>query len=144
MNRTIFSNEELRNFDDLLYTYNSEIRNRPKGFKMNKGETKLFIDNNGINLTTADKIKKHNERNTFIFTESRNNKGASFIAHIRNAYAHSHICIDGDYYLIKDYKEEKKGNQKKMIMTAYGRIHKDLLFPLIDKMLYDRKQRELQ
>lgn len=136
----ILTPEEILKFYNVVQFNEKELKENQSGFKMNEGRVKKFKDDNHILLQKVKKdsdVIKHEEMNKFLFTRNRNSQGASFIAHVRNAYSHSNISIDGDYFLIEDYKTEKK---KGKIMTAYGRIHRNLLFPLIDCMMEDREE----
>lgn len=138
--RDEFTPEEILKFYNVVQFNEKELKENQGGFKMNEGRVKKFKDENHILLQKVKKdsdVIKHEEMNKFLFTRNRNSQGASFIAHIRNAYSHSNISVDGDYFLIEDYKAEKK---KGRILTAYGRIHRNLLFPLIDCMMEDREE----
>lgn len=138
--RDKFTPEEILKFYNVVQFNEKELKENQGGFKMNEGRVKKFKDDNHILLQKVKKdsdVIKHKEMNKFLFTRNRNSQGASFIAHVRNAYSHSNISIEGDYFLIEDYKMEKK---KGKILTAYGRIHRNLLFPLIDCMMEDRRE----
>lgn len=135
-----FSTEEILQFYKVIEISEKELKENQGGFKMDEGRVKKFKDNNQIVLKkvkTPSDIIKHEDLNRFLFTCNRKSQGASFIAHVRNAYSHSNISIDGDYFLIEDYKIAKKVGK---VMTAYGRIRRDLLFPLIDCMMEDREE----
>lgn len=128
--------EEILQFYSIIQFSEKDLKENAGGFVMDKGRIQKFKEENQLIIKTSKTISKHEDRNKFIFTKNRKSQGASFIAHVRNAYSHSNITIDGDYYLIEDYKTEKK---KVKIMTAYGRIHRNLLFPFIDCMMKDRE-----
>lgn len=131
---------EILQFHKVVQISEIDLKKEQGGFKMDGGRIKEFKEENRLILQkvkTASEVVRHIDTNKFLFTRNRNSQGASFIAHIRNAYSHSNISIDGDYFLIEDYKAEKKAGK---ILTAYGRIHRNLLFPLIECMMEDRME----
>lgn len=141
---TSFTSDEILKFHDIMNISETELQQNPYGFNMNDGAVKDFKQIHKLLIKSSSQVTKHNDVNCIIYTKSRKTRGASFIAHIRNAYAHSNISIEGEYFVIRDYKylyKNKKKVDKKM--TAYGKIHRELLFPFIDCMLEDRNKNKL-
>lgn len=134
-----FTPDEKSQFYRVIQISEQELKKNPYGFKMNEGYTGKYKTNHKIQLKQVkkrDEVIEHEEVNKFLFTKNRKSSGASFIAHIRNAYCHATILIDGNNFLIKDYTT-KKG---KSYLTAYGRINRMHLFPLIEFMMQDREE----
>lgn len=136
--------DEILQFHKVIHISEKDLKENQGGFKMGEGRVKKIKADNQLILKkvkNSSGVVKHEEMNSFLFTRNRDSQGASFIAHIRNAYSHSNISVDGDYFLIEDYKDiYKKGKKVGEELTAYGRIHRNLLFPLIDCMMEDRAE----
>lgn len=141
INKLALTQDEILRFHQVIEISEKELKSNPGGFIMNKGRIKKFKTDNNIKLKKVEEVIKHEENNKFLFTQNRSSQGASFIAHIRNAYVHHNISIAGNYFLLEDYKKIYKNKKiTGTVLTAYGRIRRDLLFPLIDCMLEDRNE----
>lgn len=138
-NDSPFTSDEIIKFHKVMNISEKKLKENPHGFKMNEGATENFKRKHQLSIKSSSEITEHNNVNCILYSKNRKTRGASFIAHIRNAYVHSNISVEGDEFIIKDYKDIYK-NKKKVgkKMTAYGRIKRDLLLPFIDCMLEDR------
>ena len=138
-NDSPFTPDEIIKFHNVMNISEKDLKENPYGFKMNEGAIEEFKRKHQLTIKSSSDIVEHNNVNCILYSKNRETRGASFIAHIRNAYVHSNISVEGDEFIIKDYKDiyqNKRKVDKKM--TAYGRIKRDLLLPFIDCMLEDR------
>lgn len=135
----------------LLYCESDDI----SGLSNNTQEKNYiqFIKENGIELEynaktkKARKAKSYNLLNTYlapsvtskdiqdkiIFTATQNKVFKSLFFHIRNAFAHNQIKIDGDYVLMYDKLPPSK-NKTTDKMTMIGHIKKETLRNLIIRL----------
>ena len=93
----------------------------PAGFKKVSKNKEIYLDKNYADQDIQDKI---------IFTATQNKVFKSFFSHIRNAFAHNQIKIDGDYLQMYD-KLSSSTNRATNKMTMIGHIKKETLKELI-------------
>ena len=90
-----------------------------------------FIATNNlvINDCVAASIPSTFSENVIYFTIGdifNGNKAAALFHHLRDAFAHYHIGLSGEYYCMKDYDEKNKRT------TMIGKIHHQLFKELMN------------
>lgn len=128
---------------ELTLFYEKELSDYTQDFSYDNKDVKQFCADNNIDFSKESRPKqKDGAANKIRFTISKGNEGVSFIAHVRNAFAHALFNPwkeDGNYLEFKDYPDPRK----KKNINAYGIIKVDLLFELTDlirKALKSKKQ----
>ncbi len=104
-NKYTLSDKEVNYFYKLLFRYEKEIKNNPKGFDFRKNSK--FLKSKSIKLDYRNPVVEHTEKNKIIFSQYKS-VCACFIRHIRNAFAHGLIIKDKNTYTIIDYDNKQK------------------------------------
>lgn len=117
------SKNDLPFFYDLTLYVEAAKRNGYKGKNLVSKETKLFLQENKINLSYKGKVGDTPRNNTIEFTK-RGNILFCLLKHIRNAFAHGRIHVEGRSYIMQD---ANRGH-----LTMCGKINQKHLKDLFD------------
>lgn len=114
----------------LLYCENVKRSNDFTGFDIRKKEIRNFLEQKKITLNYNEKPHQHYDKNTIIFNISHS-VGWDLLRHLRNAVAHGSLTKSKNVLQLSD-----KNNGK---LTMYGNLSDNLLLPLIDVIVSNRK-----
>lgn len=132
----------ISNLYELTLFYEKELSDHVQDFSYDNEDVKQFCADNNIDFSQESRPKqKDGAANKIRINNSKGNEGISFIAHVRNAFAHALFNPwkeDVTYLEFKDYSDPKK----KKNINAYGIIKVDLLFGLTDLIRKSLKHKQ--
>lgn len=100
-------------------------------------DVESFIAANSLNINSceANLMPSAYSNNEILFTignDDKNNKAIALFRHLRNAFAHYHINLSGEYYCMKDsYYVGQKGSKVEKV-TMMGKIHRQFFIELME------------
>lgn len=128
------SEKEIFQLYDLLYLYESKIKDDPKGYNWKTKEINQFKKENHIVFDMKSEVISYSKDNTILFSSNKSHC-ISFIRHIRNAFAHGLISKESNNILL--IQDRYRGK-----LTMYGRIESRLLFQFIELIKKQKQKNE--
>lgn len=104
-----------------------EKNNKVKLIHNHEIEKGMFKTSKEGILTINGKYAKQDISNTIIFTNKQNHVFSGLFSHIRNAFAHNQIFVDGEYITMYD-----RLNQNSSVFTMIAHIKIEVLKELIE------------
>ncbi len=96
-----------------------------RGFKVTDKGLNAFLRNKRIKIEYKRKVSEYDgSKNTIFFSNTKSSTLLSFLAHVRNSFAHNNIRKEKNVYVLEDYYHK--------IPTMKGRIGRNLMIQFIE------------
>lgn len=120
------SDKEIKFFAKFMLRYEAMIKDgNIRGFNVNDKGLKAFLRNKRIKIEYKRKVTEYDgSKNTIFFSNTKSSVLLSFLAHVRNSFAHNNIRKEKNVYVLEDYYHKHP--------TMKGRISSNLLITLIE------------